>query len=251
MDGRSASPSGAEEERGGAHAIVRLDESVINRIAAGEVVQRPANAVKELMENSLDAGSTAITVTAAQGGLKLLQIQDDGHGIRKEDLGIVCERFTTSKLRRFEDLKGIQTFGFRGEALASVSHVSRLQITSRTRDSEVAYRAQYLDGQRVAPKPGGKARATPCAGTFGTQIAASDLFYNMPTRRQAFNKPSEQYARITDVVTRYAIHYADRGVSFTCKKQGSASADVHTPKDADTLQELKEREDVRKEWLEV
>ncbi|CBN80029.1 MutL protein homolog 1 [Ectocarpus siliculosus] len=209
--------------------ILKLDEDVVNRIAAGEVVQRPANAVKELMENSLDAGSTSITVTAKQGGLKLLQIQDNGHGIRREDLPIVCERFTTSKLREFGDLRTMSTFGFRGEALASITHTAKVTITSKTPSSQVAYKAKYSDGRLVAGGPGQSADPKPCAGVTGTTILAEDLFYNMDTRRRAFKSPGEQYKGILDVVTRYAVHFGDRGVSFTCKKHGQPSPDLHTP----------------------
>ncbi|CAM9957457.1 unnamed protein product, partial [Ectocarpus sp. 12 AP-2014] len=207
--------------------ILKLDEDVVNRIAAGEVVQRPANAVKELMENSLDAGSTSITVAAKQGGLKLLQIQDNGHGIRREDLPIVCERFTTSKLREFGDLRTMSTFGFRGEALASITHTAKVTITSKTPSSQVAYKAKYSDGRLVAGGPGQSADPKPCAGVTGTTILAEDLFYNMDTRRRAFKSPGEQYKGILDVVTRYAVHFGDRGVSFTCKKHGQPSPDLH------------------------
>ncbi|OQR98620.1 DNA mismatch repair protein [Achlya hypogyna] len=210
-----------------ARRIERLPQSVVDKIAAGEVVHRPANALKELLENSLDAGSTSISVTAAQGGLKLLQITDDGCGIRREDFGIVCERFTTSKLRSFEDLQSISSYGFRGEALSSVSHVAHVTITSKTRDQPCAYRAHYRDGILVPKVPGGPADPVPCAGKTGTQILVEDMFYNLTTRKQALKNVSEQYQRILDVVQRYALHCGGQGKSFVCKKHREVTCDVN------------------------
>ncbi|ORZ06926.1 mutL-like protein 1, colon cancer, nonpolyposis type 2 [Absidia repens] len=219
-------------------SIKRLDTTVVNRIAAGEIIHRPANALKELIENSLDAGSTQIQVVAKEGGLKLLQIQDNGHGIKKDDLGIVCERFTTSKLKKFEDLSKIVTYGFRGEALASISHVAHVTISTKTKDSKCAYKAMYADGKLTPPRPGQTADPKPCAGNDGTQITAEDLFYNIPTRRKALRSPSEEYNRVLDIVSRYAIH--NSGVSFSCKKQGSMKAEVQTTSGASVIDNIRQ-----------
>ncbi|CAI5728312.1 unnamed protein product [Peronospora destructor] len=208
--------------------IERLSEDVVNRIAAGEVIHRPAHALKELLENALDAGATHVTVTVSQGGLKLLQIQDNGRGIQRQDLEIVCERFTTSKLNRFEDLKDIRSFGFRGEALASISHVAHVTITSRTADQQCAYKASYRDGKLVAKKAGEPKDPKPCAGKKGTQILVEDLFYNLSTRKQALKNASEQYTRILDVVQKYAVHFKVKGVGFVCKKYRDSSCGVNT-----------------------
>ncbi|XP_041104200.1 DNA mismatch repair protein Mlh1 isoform X1 [Polyodon spathula] len=213
-----------------AGVIRRLDEIVVNRIAAGEVIQRPANAIKEMIENCLDAKSTSIQVTVKDGGLKLIQIQDNGTGIRKEDMEIVCERFTTSKLQKFEDLSAISTYGFRGEALASVSHVAHVTITTKTADGTCAYRASYCDGKLKAPPK-------PCAGNQGTQISVEDLFYNVSTRRKALKSASEEYSKIVEVVSRYAIH--NSGKSFAVKKHGETVADVRTLPNASTVDNIR------------
>ncbi|RHY97245.1 hypothetical protein DYB35_006167 [Aphanomyces astaci] len=184
--------------------IVRLEQCVVDKIAAGEVVHRPASALKELLENSLDAGAKHITVVAGQGGMKMLQITDDGSGIRREDLDIVCERFTTSKLRKYEDLQEIASYGFRGEALSSVSHVAHVTITSKTKDQPCAYR--YVE----------------------------DMFYNLSTRKQALKNFSEQYHRVLDVMQRYAIHYGGTGTSFVCKKHRETTCDLNISSSSST-----------------
>ncbi|KAM9096238.1 DNA mismatch repair protein Mlh1 [Sarcophilus harrisii] len=227
-----------------AGVIRRLDEKVVNRIAAGEVIQRPANAIKEMIENCLDAKSTSIQVTVKEGGLKLIQIQDNGTGIRKEDLDIVCERFTTSKLQSFEDLASISTYGFRGEALASISHVAHVTVTTKTSEAKCAYRASYSDGKLKAPPK-------PCAGNQGTQITVEDLFYNIATRRKALKNPSEEYGKILEVVGRYSIH--NSGVSFSVKKQGETTPDIRTLPNASVVDNIRSifGNPVSRELLEV
>ncbi|KAL8648058.1 MAG: hypothetical protein Q9210_005211 [Variospora velana] len=218
--------------------IKALDQDVVNKIAAGEIIVAPVHALKELIENAVDAGSTSLEILAKEGGLKLLQITDNGHGINRDDLPILCERFTTSKLKTFEDLTTIGTYGFRGEALASISHIAHLTITTKTADSSCAWRAYYADGKLVPAKPGQSADPKPTAGRGGTQITASfsaveDLFYNVPSRQKAFRSPSEEYAKILDVVGRYSVHCA--GVAFSCKKHGDSATSISTPASATTV----------------
>ena len=219
----------AENDRD-SQKIRPLPKEVVDRIAAGEVVQRPASVVKELIENSMDANPSWIDVQCcANGGLSLIEITDDGHGINPEDLALAATRFATSKLVELDDLKTIQTFGFRGEALASTSMVSRLTITSKRRvvgstlTNTLAYKQSYKDGQPITSNP------APSAGNFGTKVRVEDLFYNIPSRKRAFATPKkelEEYNRILAVAQRYAIHKSSDGISFTCqrrKKRGGSN----------------------------
>ena len=169
--------------------------------------------------------------------------------LQKDDLPILCERFTTSKLKAFEDLSSIGTYGFRGEALASISHIAHLTITTKTADSSCAWRAHYADGKLAPAKPGKSADPKPTAGRGGTQITVSlakmssfnllnetqveDLFYNILSRQKAFRSPSEEYAKILDVVGRYAVHCT--GVAFSCKKHGDSAMGISTPSNASTV----------------
>ncbi|KAL8129481.1 hypothetical protein V2J09_018636 [Rumex salicifolius] len=210
--------------------ICRLEESVINRIAAGEVIQRPVAAVKELVENSIDAGSSTVIVNIKDGGLKLIQVSDDGHGIRYEDLPILCERHTTSKLARFEDLQSIKSMGFRGEALASMTYVGHVTVTTITKGQLHGYRVSYRDGvMEHEPKA--------CAAVKGTQIMVENLFYNMTARRKTLQNSSDDYSKIVDLLSRFSIHHIR--VGFSCRKHGATRADVHTVATSSRLDAIK------------
>uniref|UniRef100_A0A8C0USF3 MutL homolog 1 n=1 Tax=Cyanistes caeruleus TaxID=156563 RepID=A0A8C0USF3_CYACU len=175
-----------------------------------------------IKQMNLDAKSTSIQVVVKEGGLKFIQVQDNGCGIRKEDLDIVCERFTTSKLQKFEDLASISTYGFRGEALASISHVAHVTVTTKTADAKCAFRyaTYYVSISELL-----------------LQRRVEDLFYNVNTRRKALKNPNEEYAKILEVVSRYAIH--NSGISFSVKKQGDTVSDVRTLSNASTVDNIR------------
>jgi DNA mismatch repair protein MutL len=192
--------------------IRKLSKETANLIAAGEVIVSPAHAVKELIENSLDAEAQRITIVLENSGLDTLEIRDDGNGIHKDDLLIVCERFTTSKLSTLSDLHSIKSFGFRGEALASLSFVSKVSITTCTRDLPLQqYTCSYINGKPVSsPTP------TELATGHGTFIVANSLFYNLLVRRNAINV-SQEYRNVLRVVQNYAIHFPH--VMFSCQNK--------------------------------
>lgn len=238
--GPSSPPRGTKrkaDEMQGPRRIRALHQDVVNKIAAGEIIVAPVHALKELIENAVDAGSTSLEILVKEGGLKLLQITDNGCGINKDDLPILCERFTTSKLKAFEDLTSIGTYGFRGEALASISHIAHLAVTSKTADSSCAWKAHYAGGKLTPAKPGQSQEPKACAGRQGTQIAVEDLFYNVPTRRRAFRSASEEYAKIAEVVGKYAVHC--KGVAFSCKKHGEAGAGIAVPTGANVKDRIR------------
>lgn len=206
-----------------------LSPRLANQIAAGEVVERPASVVKELMENSLDAGASQLDVEVEAGGVKLLRVRDNGSGIEKEDLSLSLSRHATSKIIDLDDLEAVATLGFRGEALASISSVSRLQLTSNTAAQECAWsvRAEGRDMQ---------AEVTPAAHPVGTSVEVRDLFFNTPARRKFLRTENTEYARIEDVVKRLALSYFS--VGFSLKRDGRV---VHAWRPANTQAERDRR----------
>ncbi|KAH9257933.1 hypothetical protein BASA81_003351 [Batrachochytrium salamandrivorans] len=200
--------------------ILPLPQQVVDRIAAGEVIQRPFSAVKELIENSVDAGATQITVTVKTAS-SFIQVQDNGKGIHPDDFGLICHRFNTSKLRQFDDLKQMSTYGFRGEALSSITHVAKVTITSQQSGAQVSLRAEFADGKMTSPCP------SKVAGNPGTTITIEDLFYNVPQRLRGLKSSGEEMAKIMEVVAKYALLYSGK-VGFVCKRAGVHTPDVHT-----------------------
>lgn len=192
--------------------IKQLPTEVVNKIAAGEIITSPSNALKELLENSIDAKATTIDILLKDSGIQLLQITDNGDGISKDDLPILCRRFTTSKLKTFEDLNEIQTYGFRGEALSSISHIARVSVITKTKGDKCAWKAEYLNGELINDP-------VPSAGKDGTVIMVKDLFYNVPGKLRTMKNLNEELSKIIEVSGRYGIHSKNIGVSV--KKVGS------------------------------
>jgi DNA mismatch repair protein MutL len=177
--------------------VQRLPEDLANQIAAGEVVERPASVVKELLENSIDAGATRIRVDVEGGGITLLRISDDGLGMDEADARLAIERHATSKIHDIDDLLKLHTFGFRGEALPSIASVSKFLLRSRTRQS--------AEGLELRVEAGGPPDVRPCGAAPGTTIEIRDLFYNVPARRKFLKATATESAHITDVVEAMAL----------------------------------------------
>lgn len=177
--------------------IVHLNQNMINMIAAGEVIERPASVVKELMENSIDAGATAITIAAEDGGRRLLSITDNGCGMDADDLNAAFEAHATSKIKDTEDLNAIATLGFRGEALASIASIAQVRAVTRTSESNQAHCLEIDCGQ-IKP-------VRPCSGDIGTTIQIRDIFYKTPARRKFLRTANTEMSHITEQFTRIAL----------------------------------------------
>jgi DNA mismatch repair protein MutL len=186
--------------------IRHLPTALINQIAAGEVVERPASVVKELLENSLDAGATRIQIDIEQGGIKLLRVRDNGGGIPAEELPLALARHATSKITILEDLEHIASLGFRGEALPSIAAVSRLQLTSRFRGADQAWSL----GDETQEH-----QLTPAALPEGTSVEVRDLFYNTPARRRFLKTERTEYSHVDRITRRLALSRFSVGFQVT------------------------------------
>ena len=196
-----------------------LSDAMIGKIAAGEVVERPAAAIKELVENSLDAGATAVSVEIRDGGLDSIRVTDNGSGIDESDIRMAFERHATSKISREQDLFSIQTLGFRGEALASIAAVSHVTLTTRTRDRETGLRVQNDGGSITA--------VSETACPVGTTITVRELFYNVPVRKGFMKKAGQEAAAVSDLMTKMLLSRPD--VSFRYVSNGKT--EYHSPGD--------------------
>ena len=208
--------------------ILQLDNQLANQIAAGEVVERPASVVKELIENSVDAGATRIAIDIERGGARLIRIVDDGYGIHPDDLPLALSRHATSKIRQFSELCAVQTLGFRGEALASIASVAKLLLRSRLKDQEQGWQAT-AEGRDMAVS------VTPAAATEGTCVEVRDLFYNTPARRKFLRTEKTEFAHIEDVVKREAL--ATPEVSFVLKNNGTVVKRYPAAKESHLMQQ--------------
>ena len=197
--------------------IEKLPEQLINQIAAGEVIERPASVIKELLENALDAGATRVDIRLEQGGTRLIQVADNGCGIHREELALALSRHATSKIRSLEDLEGLHTLGFRGEALPSMASVSRLSMTSAVAGERNGWRLTG-DGSEVMREP------APAAHPPGTTVEVRDLFFNVPARRKFVRTERTEYGHCEAVVRTQAVVCPE--VAFTLRHNDRVTLDL-------------------------
>ena len=190
--------------------IVLLDDLTINQIAAGEVIERPASVVKELVENSIDAGATNISVEIRNGGISYIRITDNGKGIMPDDMEIAFERHATSKIRQAKDLETVKSMGFRGEALASIAAIARVEMVSRCADSGVGYKVVVEGGNIIKKEEVGCPK--------GTTITVQNLFYNTPVRYKFLKKDFTEFGYIDDCMTKIAL--INPNISIKLKNDG-------------------------------
>jgi DNA mismatch repair protein MutL len=202
--------------------IELLSPRLANQIAAGEVVERPASVIKELLENSLDSGARRIDIEVEQGGVKLLRVRDDGSGISADDLPLALARHATSKIRDLQDLERVMSLGFRGEALASISSVARLTLTSRTAAAEQAWQVE-TEGRDM------DARVQPAAHPVGTSVEVRDLFFNTPARRKFLKTEKTEFDHLQEVIKRLALARFD--VGFHLRHNGKSILGLHEAHD--------------------
>jgi DNA mismatch repair protein MutL len=195
-------------------AIRVMPELLVSQIAAGEVVERPASVLKELLENSLDAGATEIQVTLAEGGAKRVQVDDDGAGLAREDLPLALARHATSKIATLEDLEAVATMGFRGEALASIAAVARVELVSRARGESHAWSIAAEGGAAQEPRPAARAP--------GTTVAVQDVYFNTPARRKFLRTEATEFGHCDEVFRRVALARPD--LAFSLRHNGRVSA---------------------------
>jgi len=209
----------------------RLNQEVVNQIAAGEVIERPASVLKELLDNSIDAQATKISIRVKNGGLDMVEVSDDGIGIPSENLPEVFDAHTTSKIKSIEDLNSLISMGFRGEALSSITSVAKVLVQSKFEGEDTAFEINYNEK--------GKSNVKKCAREEGTLVRVEDLFYNIPARKKYLKSAQTEYRKIYELLSKYTLIFPN--IHFILEKDGKRVMDMPIVKDAKPGEICKER----------